>query len=155
MGVKTVMNNKKITYNMNKKSFINYVENAYQSEVKDDRMLNEDIIVTPIYILDRNWKKEFGESYDQETIVHSREFSFNSQFNCLNPSTLVNGYGIIERINKNFIETRGATGKVFLKLSSCSRVESTNVLPSVGQNIHWKGNKKVDRLFEVYIATCF
>ena len=72
MGVKTVMNNKKITYNMNKKSFINYVENAYQSEVKDDRMLNEDIIVTPIYILDRDWKKEFGESYDQETIVHSR-----------------------------------------------------------------------------------
>ena len=66
------MNNKKITYNMNKKSFINYVENAYQSEVKDDRMLNEDIIVTPIYILDRDWKKEFGESYDQETIVHSR-----------------------------------------------------------------------------------
>ena len=66
------MNNKKITYNMNKNSFINYVENAYEYELKDDRMLNEEIIVTPRYILDRDWKKEFGESYDQETIVHSR-----------------------------------------------------------------------------------
>ena len=57
---------------MNKNSFINYVENAYEYELKDDRMLNEEIIVTPRYILDRDWKKEFGESYDQETIVHSR-----------------------------------------------------------------------------------
>ena len=87
-------------------------------------------------------------------IANSQEFSFHNDFNCLNPSTLENGEGRIRRVSKNTIEVAQGRKTIILKLSSCSRVESTLELPGIGQTIYWKGNLKEDNHYEVYSATC-
>lgn len=59
----------------------------------------------------------------------------------MNPSTLRNGKGKIRSISNSEIEVEDSKGgQVVLKLGACTRIESGERVPKLGQRVYWKGN---------------
>ena len=107
-----------------------------------------------VSILDKKWSESFGSVFTTAQLAKTSDFSFADDFNCLNPSKLEKGTGTITKITKNIITvTLQNKTKEFLKLGTCSRIESTTELPAIGQSIYWMGNKN-SSIFEVYRASC-
>ena len=131
----------------------NYIKYNYGVEDNQIQNFEGEIILTPSHIFHDSWIASFGDPYSEKVIANANQFSFADEFNCLNPSTLQNGSGTIISIKKNQIEIRTDFGIMLLKLSSCSRIQSTFLLPRAGQKLYWKGNIKEGNIVEVYSAT--
>ena len=139
---------------MNSNSFKNYIESAY-SITPSTPSLSSYITFKTIDIFDSAWSQAFGLAFDESELAQTHSFSFASDFNCLNPSSVVSNTGKIVKISHNFItvslEDNSSTK---LRLGACSRLESTSSLPKIGQQIYWKGNLK-NNIYEVYSASCY
>lgn len=74
----------------------------------------------------------------------------------MNPNSLVQGSGTITAIGANYIETidNSSKQKQRFKLGSCSRLESTRSIPSVGQNFYFSGVPDGSG-FNLYTGSCF
>ena len=82
-----------LVYYIGNKNFQKYLENSYGNIQVQAISLSGTVTVTPLTILDPTWVAAFGDPYQDSQIAVNKEFSFNEDFNCLNPSTLVSGYG--------------------------------------------------------------
>jgi len=66
------------------------------------------------------------------------------------------GLGVIANITSDGIQVRNSKGElVNLSIGGCSRLESTSSLPSVGQNIAWRGTPSSAGGYSIYGATCW
>lgn len=120
----------------------NYLETSYSLKV-DPKFLNiisNEIRLSPINILDSAWQTSIGQPYDIVQYAGSKDFSFSEDFNCLNPSILTSGVGIIRKIeSRNIIIDNMNSGTYILNLGTCSRIETSQLLPTVGQKVFWRG----------------
>lgn len=115
---------------------------------------NPKITISPISILDSLWRNNFGNPYEADSFATTREFAFNEDFNCLNPSSLETGSGIITNIGKKFVEVDNSGKKSRLNLGACSRMESTSQLPKVGQKIYYRGRQVQRGEYNLYRGSC-
>jgi hypothetical protein len=143
-----------IVYKMSGEGFTSYMEKTYEISDFYVSSPSSSFSLTTYHILSGIWKRTYGEVFDDNSIAHTNEFSFEEDFNCLNPSTLEVGFGRILSVSGKTIRVRTTIGEMLLKLSPCSRIESSSVLPRVGQRIYWKANQIEPRIMEVYAATC-
>lgn len=139
-------------------NFQSYIETSYQIQPDWTRvnLVGQEIRLTPINIMDSAWQAAYGLPYDIVSYASSKDFSFPSDFNCLNPSTLISGMGLITSISNRYITIDNLQGGTqMLNLGTCSRLETTGFLPSIGQRVYWRGNPgtKVGE-FNVYRASC-
>lgn len=86
------------------------------------------------------------------------EFSFQGDFNCLEPSQLAPGSGIIREIKERviFVEINvgGNRQETVLNLGACTRIETTASVPKIGQSIYWTGSSVAKNNINIYRATC-
>lgn len=86
-------------------------------------ILPKSIRLQPINILDSSWQAAYGLPYDTVSFATSKDFSFDADFNCLNPSLLQSGYGVITSIGNRFINMDDPLGMpIKLNLGTCTRV---------------------------------
>jgi len=81
--------------------------------------------------------------------------SLSGSFNCLNPNSVTNGYGTISGISADRITVSTGQGSASLRLGSCSRIESTSQLPTIGQTIAFKAVGSLAQGYNLYSATCY
>lgn len=106
--------------------------------------------------MDSAWQAAFGLPYDIISYASALDFSFPNDFNCLSPSTLMSGFGVIVGIQNRVITIDNQQGGLqTLNLGCCTRIEATQFLPSIGQKIYWRGNPAAKAgEFNTYRATC-
>lgn len=97
------------------------------------------------------WSARYGAPFPSSSLGGS-DSSFSGKFSCLNPNLSQQGAGKITEIGADFIRTSGGHR---LNLGSCSRVESTTSLPTIGQNIAYKGVPSGAQGYNLYQATCW
>ena len=139
----TIQNDTMSVYVISLSNFQSYIESSYQLKPDWNRVniATQQIRLTPINVMDTAWQAAFGLPYDIISYASSQDFSFPNDFNCLSPSSLVSGYGIINGISKRSITIDNLQGGFqTLNLGCCSRLESSQYLPSIGQKIYWRGN---------------
>lgn len=104
--------------------FQNYIQNAYQLQFDSGKVkLPTSVKLRPLSLLDSTWESSFGVPYDIISYSSTKDYSFNSDFNCLNPSSLVSGSGIINSIGNRFIEIDTGDGTIKkLNLGPCTRL---------------------------------
>lgn len=146
-----------VIYYIGSKSFSEYIKESYK--VNDSasiigKSLSSKVGLTPSSILSKSWSAAYGNPYDVSAISQSTDFSFQEDFNCLAPSSLQTGNGIIQKIESKRIIVDVNGTSVSLNLSACSRIESTANLPGVGQKIIWRGNPASSSSYNVYRASC-
>lgn len=91
--------------------------------------------------MDSSWQSAYGQPYDIISFANTKDFSFQSDFTCLNPANLQSGFGVITNITSKSITIDNQQGASnVLNLATCSRMETTQFLPSIGQKIYWRGN---------------
>lgn len=64
------------------------------------------------------------------------------------------GFGTISKINNKFLEIDNQGKKSVLNLGSCSRMESVQPIPKIGQKIYFRGTKTQNNFYNVYKASC-
>ena len=83
-------------------------------------------------------------------------FDIAGSFNCLTPSRSVRGQGTITSINSDSIGVRMNDGSTFqFGLGTCSRIESTSSLPTIGMNIAYVAVPSSADGYNLYQATCY
>lgn len=93
-----------IVYVVGANEFQNYIQNAYQLQPDWSNIkLPTSIKLRAISLLDSAWQSSYGVPYDTISYSSTKDYSFNSDFNCLNPSSLISGSGIINSIGNKFI----------------------------------------------------
>lgn len=95
-----------LVYYIGKQNFSQYITQSYQLDSASSLIssgLSSTVGITPSSILDPSWSSSFGNPYDSSAISQSTDFSFNNDFNCLAPSSLRTGNGIIKKIESKRI----------------------------------------------------
>mgnify|MGYP000865136869 FL=1 len=135
-----IKNGSSVVYVVSASDFQTYIESVYQLSSSLTLKLPSQIKFSQINIMDSQWQSSYGLPYDLLSFANAKDFSFSSDFNCLNPSSLKSGYGTITTIGSKFIEFTNGSGEINkLKLGTCTRLETTSLLPGVGQTIYWRG----------------
>lgn len=73
-------------------------------------------------IMDLSWQAAYGYPYSLASYASSTDFSFNNDFNCLTPSSLQSGMGVIVSIVSRVIVLNAESGQIRLNLGACSRI---------------------------------
>ena len=111
-----------------------------------------DIHLRPLSIFDAQWTNKFGYPFVNTDLSGN---SLDVGFNCLNPSAVQHGYGTIAGIGSDYIDVNQKNGgHRRLKLGSCSRVESNQETPKIGQGIYYSAVPSSADGFNLYAATC-
>ena len=90
-----------IVYYIGSQNYSEYIRESYKFEGASSFVgsnLSSKVEITPSSILSPSWSSSFGNPYDSSAISQSTDFSFQEDFNCLAPSSLKTGNGIIKRI---------------------------------------------------------
>ena len=90
-----------IVYYIGSQSYSEYIRESYKFEGASSFVGSKQsskVEITPSSILSPSWSSSFGNPYDSSDISQSTDFSFQEDFNCLAPSSLRTGNGIIKRI---------------------------------------------------------
>lgn len=153
--VEPVVQNNTTIYVVQPTAYTSYIQSCYQirpdtTNIKSGNKIN----ITPVGILDSLWLNSFGNPYQPTSYAQAKEFTFKEDFNCLVPSGLESGSGVIKSVNKKFIEIDNGGRVQKLNLGACSRLESTNSLPKVGQKIYFRGQKLDRTEFNLYKGSC-
>lgn len=75
-------------------------------------------------------------------------------FSCLNPSRVVKGYGVINKIEHDYIQARNSDGRnMKFKLGTCTRLESTEDIPKVGQHFFYSAVPSYNG-YQLYSGSC-
>ena len=144
-----------LVYLFNTRNFEKYIKKVYGLSVSTSS-ITATLTFNLISIFSQEWEANYGSAYTDSELAKAQHFSIGSDFNCLNPSTLVNGKGKIVSIDKNLLTVeREDKTEITLKLGACTSLESTEKLPKLGQHVYWKGNKSELNFYEAYSASCF
>lgn len=138
-----------IIYIVRGEAFGNYLRSIYGNNVIVPSNVNNDVVLNRVDIFGQSWVGAFGYPFATSAFAES---GINGNFECsaANSLSLVRGSGTISKIGTNYIESGGQR----FNLGSCSRLESTNSVPSVGQQFYWSGVPTSNGL-NLYSGTCF
>lgn len=117
-------NGTEIVYIVGPTDFSSYIETSYTLK-PDWKQINlpQNVTLSPLNIMDPSWQAAFGLPYDLVSYASSIDFSFANDFNCLSPSSLQSGYGVISSIfNKQIIMENPDGGQTKLTLGTCTRL---------------------------------
>lgn len=132
-----------------------YIQSCYQIKPDTSNLKTNKVSITPLSILDFNWGNAYGSPYSPASYVQTKDFSFNEDFNCLASSnSLESGYGLIKNINKKYIDIDIQGKACKLNLGACSRMDSTDQLPKVGQRIYYRGQRTSKTDINLYKGSC-
>lgn len=142
-----------VVYIVRGDAFGNYLRNLYGATINVPAV-SRDISFNRVNIFDANWVGAFGYPFSSGSFSSS-DLSLTGSFSCMNPTALVTGSGSITSIGPNWIEaSTGEGNRTRFNLGSCSRVESTQRLPVVGQKFYWSGVQGGSG-YNLYAASCF
>lgn len=144
-----------LVYVVRGESFARYLQNAYGQSVTVSQggvRGGSDISLYRPDIFSSIWASTFGEPMINR---FNNDNSFIGDFNCLTPSGLQSGQGVISSIKNNHMRVNTNSGSVDLNLGACSRIESDIPLPRVGQDIAFKGVPSSAGGYNVYSVTCW
>lgn len=115
--------------------------------------INGDVAFNRIDVFSPEWAGKYGYPMSKAAF-NNEDFSFAGSFACNNPNLLSTGFGTISNIGSDFIEALDEKGSSRrMVLGSCSRLESTQQLPKIGQRIYWQGAVG-SRGINLYSASC-
>lgn len=100
------------------------------------------------------WSARYGYPFPSSSMGGS-DLGISGSFSCLNPGAAQKGSGVITGIGANYIEVNTGKSNQKFNLGSCSRIESTSELPTVGQNIAYIGVPSSAQGYNLYQATCW
>lgn len=151
-------NGSALVYIVGTADFERYIERAYQLKPDWSKVsfLAPTLKLSPLNILDSMWQSAYGAPYDLVSFAATTDFSFKDDFNCLAPSSLESGFGMIAGIGGRFLLVDNLQGGTLrLNLGTCTRLETAQLLPSIGQRVYWRGNP-AGRAgeFNAYRASC-
>ena len=149
--VETVTTGNTIVYVVKGEAFATYVDTAYGQSVGSPQLRTSgDYRLQVVDPFSRAWTSKFGFPWTQGA-------ASGSDFACWNSAnSSSSGRGRIQSINNNGFSVLDGNGKtVNLRVGSCSRVESTTVLPEVGQTLAWRGVPSSAGGYNIYTATCW
>lgn len=150
-------NGTELVYIVEPSEFEKYIENSYLLKPDWTKIIfPNNITLSPINIMDPTWQSAFGLPYDLISYASSTDFSFSNDFNCLAPSSLQSGYGIISNISNKYIIMENINGgQTKLNLGTCTRLEVSQFLSTIGQRIYWRGvSTSNSNEFNIYRASC-
>jgi hypothetical protein len=89
-----------IVYIINLGDFQKYIEASYllKPDCVKINLPPGTVQLTTLNLLDSTWQAAFGYPYNTLSYATTTDFSFLDDFNCLNPSNLISGFGTITRI---------------------------------------------------------
>lgn len=142
-----------VVYVVRGDAFANYLRTLYGSNVVLPA-INGDVLFNRVDIFGSTWVGAFGYPFGNGALG-GNDLSIGGSFGCTNPGALVTGYGTITSVGAGHIECADAKGgKQRFSLGSCSRLESTKSLPTVGQQFYWSGVQGSNG-YNLYAGSCF
>ncbi len=142
-----------VVYVVSGDKFGDYLRNLYGTSVRVPS-IRSDVSFNKVDIFGREWSGKFGYPFVESAFENS-DFAFSGSFNCLNPGSLVTGFGTISNIGANFIEAKDQKGSNFrFNLGSCSRLEATKRIPEIGHKFYWSGVPG-SQGYNLYGGSCF
>lgn len=144
-----------VVYVVRGEAFGNYLRNLYGRNVVVPAV-NGNVLFNGVDIFGTDWAGSFGYPFGSGAFEGAQDsLSLAGSFNCLNPGSLVQGAGTIVNIGSNWIDADcGDEGVRRFSLGSCSRLESTQRLPVVGQRFYWSGVPGSSG-YNLYAGSCF
>ena len=149
--VETITTGNTIVYVIKGEAFGSYVDNAYGQSVGAPQLRTSgDYRLQIVDPFSPAWTSKFGFPWSQGA-------ANGSDFACWNSAgSTQSGRGKIQSVSNNGFQVLDANGKsVNLRIGSCSRVESTSQLPTVGQTMAWRGVPSSAGGYNIYSATCW
>ena len=144
-----------VVYIVQGERFGDYLRTQYGSTIRAPS-LTRDVQLRPVSVFSTQWISAFGYPFSDASMGGDDGFDISGSFQCLNPSKAVKGGGKITEIGADYIGITNYDGhKQRFSLASCSRVESTSELPTVGQNIAYNGVPSSAGGYNLYQATCW
>lgn len=142
-----------VVYIVQGERFGDYLQAQYGTNIRTP--IQGDVRLQTVNILGKTWTDKFGYPFSQ-TSLGGDGFDIAGSFNCLTPSKTVKGSGTIVGISGDSIGVRMQDGQTFqFALGSCSRIESTSSLPTIGQNIAYIGVPSSAQGYNLYQASCW
>ena len=143
-----------VVYIVQGERFRDYLHTQYGTNVRVPNV-NGDVRLQRVNILGKTWVEKHGYPFS-EASLGGEGFDIAGSFNCLNPSRTVKGAGKIYDVGANYIGVEMDDGSKFqFGLASCSRIESTSELPTIGQNIAYVGVPSSADGYNLYQASCW
>ena len=128
-----------------------YLHSAYGQQVEVPVDVGE-VRLSKVDIFGVPWTSKFG--YPPLNFSGSGQSSGN-EFHCLNPSAAEKGYVRITSVDAGNIYGRTQKGKELkFRLGACSRLESSEQLPKIGQRLYWSGVPERESVYNLYSGTC-
>lgn len=129
-----------VVYIVRGEAFGNYLRNLYGRSMTVPAVTG-DVLLNRVDIFGQSWVGAFGYPFTTAAFgdANGSDLALNGSFGCLNPSSVVSGSGTITAIGSNWIDANVGGQTQRFGLGSCSRLESTTKLPSVGQKFFWSG----------------
>lgn len=130
-----------------------YLQNQYGSDVPVQNG-NADIHLKAISIFDAQWTSKFGYPF-VNTSLQGKDLSISGSFSCASSQSAERGYGVISNIGSDFIEVKDKKGSNRrLALGACSRLESSQGVPQIGQGFYYQAAAAGANTFNLHAGTC-
>lgn len=102
--VKIEQNGSVVVYIVNGDKFGDYLRKLYGQSVQVPS-IRSDVTFNKVNIFGPEWTGAFGYPFG-EAAFGANDFSFTGSFNCMNPTSVVTGYGTISGIGANYIDAQ-------------------------------------------------
>ena len=152
-GVQTEQTQSVVVYIVQGERFGDYLHSQYGTNVRVN--LRGNVRLNRVNILGKTWVEKHGYPFSDSSLGGD-SFDIAGSFNCLTPSRSVKGAGQIYDIGADYIGVQMQDGtKARFGLGSCSRIESTSELPTIGQNIAYVAVPSAADGYNLYQASCW
>lgn len=153
-SVSSTANTGVLVYIVEGERFGDYLHQQYGTNIRAPQ-LSQNVRLQQVNIFDGRWVDLYGYPVPDASLGGD-SFDIAGSFGCLSPSRAVKAGGTITDIGADYIGVSGYDGSSHrLNLASCSRVESTSELPTVGQNIAYVGVPSGAQGYNLYQASCW
>ena len=153
-GVQEERNQSVVVYIVQGERFGDYLRSQYGTNVRVPNVRGN-VQLRRVNILGKTWIEKNGYPFS-ESSLGGDSFDIAGSFNCLAPSRSIRGSGQITDIGADYIGVRMEDGSSSrFSLGSCSRIESTSELPTIGQNIAYVAVPSSADGYNLYQASCW
>lgn len=144
-----------VVYIVQGERFGDYLQEQYGTNIRAPS--NGQVQLQRVNILGKTWVDKFGYPFPDSSLGGNADnFDIAGSFNCLTPSRSIKGSGQIFEIGSDYIGVQMQDGqRVQFGLGTCTRIESTSSLPTIGQNIAYVAVPSGAQGYNLYQASCY
>jgi len=146
-----------VVYVVKGERFGDYLQEQYGTNIRAPNVNGGQVSLQRVNILGKTWVDKFGYPFAQSSLGGNGDnFNIAGSFNCLTPSKAVKGSGTIYDVGADYIGVQTQDGqRAKFALGTCSRIESTSSLPTIGQNIAYVAVPSSAQGYNLYQASCY